>query len=267
MRELINCARAFFIRDAQNSISYRFAFVFEQITSIVQVLALWLPAQLVGQNELFADDGGFLAYSVVGAAMLGFFMASYGGFSTSISSERSVGTLESVFATRAPLSGLLLGGSTWTLLRSLIDVGLTLAAASLLFGIRFRGSIEQMLPVIILTNLTFIALGFFSAAFTILFQRGDPFRVLVGGASILLGGVFYPTEVLPGAISWVGELLPITHGARALRGIALRGETLFQHSFEVSVLLAFNVVLLPSGIYAFYKAVKRARLDGTLFHY
>lgn len=267
MSELGNCARAFFIRDVQNSVSYRFAFVFGLVTSIAQTLALWLPAQLVGDNKLFEKDGGFLAYSIIGTTMLGFFMASYGGFATSISSERSVGTLESVFATRAPLSGLLLGGSAWTLLMSFVDVGLTLAAASLIFGIQFQGAVSHMVPVIVLTNLTFVALGFFSAAFTILFQRGDPFRLLVGGASVLLGGVFYPVDVLPRWISWVGELLPITHGARALRGIALRGDTLSEHAFEVSALSAFNLLLLPLGLYAFYWAVRRARLDGTLFHY
>lgn len=267
MKELIDCARAFFIRDAQNSLSYRFAFVFGQLTSIAQTLALWLPAQLVGESELFAQDGGFLAYSIMGTTMLGFFMASYSGFATSLSSERSVGTLESVFATRAPLSGLLLGGSAWTLLRSLLDAGLTLLTATILFKIQLRGSVLQMLPVIVLTNLTFVALGFFSAAFTVLFQRGDPFRVLVGGASVLLGGVFYPADMLPDWLSWVGELLPITHGARALRAIALRGETIWQHEFEVSLLIGFNLVLLPLGLYAFYWAVRRARLDGTLFQY
>lgn len=267
MKEVFECARAFFIRDAQNSLSYRFAFVFGQITSITQTLALWLPAQLVGQSDLFARDGGFLAYSIIGTTMLGFFMASYSGFATSLSSERSVGTLESVFATRAPLAGLLIGGSAWTLLHSLLDIGLTLAAATLLFGIQIRGSGLEMLPIIILTNLTFVALGFFSAAFTILFQRGDPFRILVGGASMLLGGVFYPTDVLPKWVSWVGELLPITHGARALRGIALRGETIGQYQFELSLLIGFNLVLLPLGMYAFRSAVNRARLDGTLFQY
>jgi ABC-2 type transport system permease protein len=125
----------------------------------------------------------------------------------------------------------------------------------------------QVIPVIVLTNLTFVALGFFSAAFTILFQRGDPFRLLVGGASVLLGGVFYPTDLLPSWIGWVGNLLPITHGARTLRGILLRGETIWQYEFEVWLLIAFNLVLLPLGLYAFYWAVRRARLDGTLFQY
>jgi ABC-2 type transport system permease protein len=265
--ELLRCARAFFIRDAQNAVSYRFAFIFGQFTSLVRTATLWLPAQLIGNSPLFEKEGGFLAFSVTGSAMLSFFMASYGGFAASLSTERGLGTLESVFATRAPLSALLLGGSTWTLLRSLLDVGLNLIFASLFFGLHFPGSPLQMLPVLLLTNFTFIGLGFFSAAFTIMFKRGDPFGMLVGGASVLLGGVFYPTDVLPRFVSWIGELLPITHGARALRGIALHGDTAMQHGFEIMVLLGFNAVLVPLGLLAFYKAVARGKLDGTLFQY
>lgn len=267
MNALFNSARAFFIRDAQNALSYKFGFVFGLVKSLVQTVALWLPAQLVGENPIFDDDGGFLAYSVTGSAMLAFFMASYGGFASSISAERGVGTLESVLVTRAPLSALLLGGSTWSLIHSLIDAALTLLTAYLLFDIEFRGSVFDLVPIILLTNLSFVALGFLSAAFTVLFRRGDPFRIFVGGASVLLGGVFYPTSVLPSMISWIGELLPITHGARALRAIALRGESLWDSGFEVLVLLGFNVILLPLGLFAFYRAVERSKLEGTLFQY
>jgi ABC-2 type transport system permease protein len=267
MYEVINCTRAFFIRDAQNTLSYRFDFLYSQVASVARTLALWLPAQLVGDNPLFKSHGGFLAYSVTGSAMMGLFMASYGGFASAISSERGVGTLEAVFATRAPLGALLMGGSSWALVRSLFDVALNLTAGMLLFGIEWRGSVLGLMLVVLLTNLTFVAFGFLSAAFTIVYKRGDPFRLFVGAASALFGGVFFPVEVLPKMISWVGELLPITHGARALRGIALEGHSVSAHWFELVVLAGFSCVLLPFGWWTFYKAVSLAKQDGTLFHY
>jgi len=267
MKQLFHCARAFFIRDAQNAVSYRFAFVYGQLTSIARTLLLWLPAQLVGNNPIFNQHGGFLAYSVTGSVMMGLFMASYGGFASAISSERGVGTLESVFATRAPLSGLLLGGSAWIVVQSLVEATLTLAAAFLIFGIKLHGSLLSALPIIILTNLTFVAFGFFSAAFTVLFKRGDPFRLVVGAASALLGGVFYPADVLPRFISWIGELLPITHGARALRAIVLQGQSLGLQVKELMILAGFCGVLFPLGVWAFYRSVQLAKLDGTLYQY
>lgn len=267
MSEFISCARAFFIRDAQNALSYRFAFVFELITSLARTIALWLPAQLLGDHEVFQADGGFLAYTVTGSAMLGLFMASYGGFASSLNVERGLGTLESVFVTKASLSALLLGGATWTFIHALLDVLLTLVVAALLFAVQFRAAPLDLLVVVVLTNLSFIALGFLSAAFTVLFKKGDPFRLVVGGASVLLGGVFYPTSILPGFVSWVSAFLPITYGARALRGVALRGESVFEHATDLLILMGFDVVLLPLGLFAFYQAVARAKLEGTLFHY
>ncbi len=267
MNQFLRIAWAFFVRDAQNAVSYRFAFVFGQARSLAQTIALWLPAQLVGQSPLFEDDGGFLAYSITGGAMLSLFMASYGGFASSISAERGVGTLESIFVTRAPLPALLLGGAAWSFFRSMIEVGVNLLVASLVFDLEFRGSLLVALPIVLLTNITFIALGFYSAAFTVLFKRGDPFRVLVGGASALFGGVFYPSDVLPSVFGWLGECLPITHGARALRGVVLRGEPLSTFVHELTVLTIFGLVLLPLGVFLFSWAVRRAKLEGTLFHY
>jgi|SRR6188768_1255733 len=267
MKELLNCARAFFIRDAQNALSYRFAFVYGQVVSMARTLVLWLPAQLVGDNPIFKDQGGFLAYSVTGSVMLGLFMASYGGFATSIGSERRIGTLEPVFATGAPLSGLLLGGSTWTFAHSLLDVVLNLGIATWIFGLKLQGSILSILPIVVLTSLTFVAFGLFSAAFTVLFKQGDPFRMIIGAGSALFGGVFYPSEVLPKFVSWIGPFLPITYGARAMRGVILRGDSLMQHWSDLFVLILFCGALLPLGIGAFYYAVRRAKLDGTLYQY
>lgn len=267
MNELLRCAWAFFIRDAQNSMSYRFSFVFSQVMVVARALAMWLPAQLVGDNPIFEKSGGFLAFSLTGSAMMGFFMASYGGFASAVRSEQHVGTLESVLVTRAPLSALLLGASSWSLAQALLDVAITLTAAALVFSVQFKGSVFDLVPLILLTNLTFIAFGFFSAAFTMVFKRGDPFRMVVGGASLLFGGVFYPTTVLPKSVSWISELLPITHGARALRGIALHGDSLSNYTFEVVVLSLFALTTLPLGIVVFSKAVQRTKLDGTLLQY
>lgn len=267
MNETLRCAWAFFIRDAQNSMSYRFSFIFGLVMVVARTLVMWLPAQLVGDNPIFADSGGFLAFSLTGSAMMGFFMASYGGFASAIRSEQHVGTLESVLVTRAPLSALLLGASLWSVAQALLDVTITLTAAVLIFSVQFRGSVFALIPIVLLTNLTFVAFGFFSAAFAMVFKRGDPFRMIVGGASLLFGGVFYPTTVLPKSVRWISELLPITHGGRALRGVALHGDPLSSHTFEIAVLALFALVSLPLGIFVFSQAVHRTKLDGTLLQY
>lgn len=267
MNGFLRCAWAFFTRDAQLAVSYPIAFLMGLGGTIARTVILWLPAQLVAGTALFDQHGGFLPYAVVGTSMMGFFMASYGGFASSIRAEQSMGTLESVMMTPASLPSLVLGSCSWTMTRAIVDVGLMLLSASLFFGLKFSGSPLGALVVIVLTNLTFMAVGLFSAAFTLVFKRGDPFRILIAGASFLLGGVMYPTDVLPRPLQIIGEFLPITHGARALRGVVLQGGNLLDFRTDVLILAAFAFVSLPMGVFFFKKAIHKAKQDGTLLQY
>jgi ABC-2 type transport system permease protein len=267
MGEFLRCTRAFFWRDAELALSYPLAFVMGIAGTVGQVLVLWLPAQLLGDSRIFSHYGGFLPFAVVGTAMMGFFMASYGSFASAIRAEQSMGTLEAVLMTPTSVSALIVGSCTFGMLRALLDSGLVLVGANLFYGLTFRGSVPAILLLIVLNNLVFVAAGILSATFAMVFKRGDPFRVLVGGASFLLGGVLYPSEVLPGWLHSVSEMLPITHGARALRGVALLGKPLGEFALELTVVGAFALVGLAASVTAFQWAVRRAKQEGTLLQY
>jgi ABC-2 type transport system permease protein len=243
------------------------AFAMTWLGTIARVAVLWLPAQLLRDSRLFAEQGGFLAFAVVGTSIMGFFMASYGGFAGAIRNEQAMGTLEAVLMTPATLTSVVLGSNSWNMLSAMVDALLMLGVGALLFGLEFHGSLAAALLIVVLTNLSFAAFGILSAAFTIVFKRGDPFRVVVGGASFLLGGVVYPIEILPGWIQGLSQLLPVTHGVRALREILLQGQPLATLSTEVAILCAFAAVGLPLSVTCFGMAVRRAKRDGTLLQY
>ncbi len=267
MNDLARCALAFFRRDAALALSYPLAFALGVLSTVGRVLILWLPAQLLADSRVFAEHGGFLPYSVVGTSMMGLLMASYGGFAGAVRGEQAMGTLESVLMTPATLTALVIGSNLWTVGYALLDSLVTLAAGSLFFGLRFSGNPLGAGLVVLLTNLSFAAVGILSAAFTVVYKRGDPFRVVVGAASFLLGGVIYPAEILPGWIQIFAQALPVTHGARALRGILLEGRSLYEFQSELLVLTGFAFAGIPLAIFVFSRAVRRARRDGSLIQY
>ncbi|MEE9383526.1 MAG: ABC transporter permease [Nannocystaceae bacterium] len=267
MREFLRCSWAFFRRDAQITYSYPLALLMGLAGTVMRVVVLWLPAQLFADSAVFARHGGFIPFAVVGSTIMGFFMASYRGFSSSVRAEQAMGTLESVLMTPASIAAIVTGSSSWTMTRALLDAAITLTAASLFFGLELRGSPLAILVLLVLTNLTFSAMGMFSAAFAVVFKRGDPFRVFVGGASFLLGGVLYPVEILPSWLRLAGEFLPVTYGARALRNVVLEGRALDELLGDLFMLGMFAVIAVPSGLFAFGWAINRAKRDGSLLHY
>ncbi|MFT3926104.1 MAG: ABC transporter permease [Myxococcales bacterium] len=261
------CAFAFFARDAALALSYPVSFALALLGTIGRTLMLWLPAQLMEDSSLFTGARGFLAYSIVGTSMVGIFLASYGGVASSVRSEQAMGTLESVLMTPATLPAVVLGASLWSVSLALIDAGLTLAMGALAFGVELRGNFLAAALLVFLTNLSFAAVGVLSASFAVVFKKGDPFRILVAGASFLAGGVFYPNEILPRWMQLCAQGLPVTHGVRALRGVLLQGESLFAFTTELIALLGFAVVGVPLAIACFAWSLRLAKREGSLLQY
>jgi ABC-2 type transport system permease protein len=74
--------------------------------------------------------------------------------------------------------------------------------------------------------------------------------------SMLLSGFMFPFEAMPRVAQWIGEVLPLTHFLRIVRGILLKGAPLESLWLEVVAIAAFMLVTL--GIAA---ATFRKRLD------
>jgi ABC-type multidrug transport system permease subunit len=85
--------------------------------------------------------------------------------------------------------------------------------------------------------------------------------------SILLGGVYYPTHVIPVWLQRASLLLPLTYGLRALRQTALLGASWSSVATDMIVLAAYSAVLLTIGGLTLALALRSARRTGSLGQY
>ena len=122
-----------------------------------------------------------------------------------------------------------------------------------------------MLATFALAIPVFGAIGILSASFIMFFKKGDPISPLFFGASTLFTGLFFPTELLA-EYEWVSQFLPLTFAAESSR-LAMLGADWPVLLPEMAKLAAFGVVLVPLAVWAFRRALDRARRDGTLAHY
>jgi ABC-2 type transport system permease protein len=134
-----------------------------------------------------------------------------------------------------------------------------------LLGLRFgQANLPIALVAFLLLVISCNALGLIGAAAVLVLKQGNPVNWIVSGASLVLGGVFYPTSALPDGLQAVAQLLPITHALEVLRRSLLLGEgldTLWPNLLALAVLVA---IYLPLGLWACHVAVDRAREDGSL---
>ncbi len=258
-------AWGFFKRDFFADLSYKLSFAFQIVDVLIGLGAYYFLARLIG-------PGAFHGYRpfpflLVGVAVNGYMSTSLICYSHSILGSHPLGTLKMVLATPTSPVGFVLYSSIYPLVRAGFDAFLYLLGG-LLMGLSLsRVNIPVALLVFILSEFAFSSIGILSATFTLVFKRGDPLLWLFGGLSWLLGGVYYPADVLPRFLRGASQLLPITHALIAMRAALLEHASAASLSPQIAVLAAFGLGGLPLSLLAFYWGVRWARITGTLTHF
>lgn len=260
---------AFVRRDVLTEMSYRANFLFGLSGGLFTIMTFFFLARLVEQAApgLSNYRGGYFAFVLVGLAVTAFLREALGGFAQRVRSAQVLGTLEAVLATPIPPFAAILCESVFPLVGAAFRAALYLGFGALALGpaIAFE-RLPAAALALLLGVASFAALGILSASATMVLKRGDPIAWAIGGLSILVGGVYYPVEVLPRELQWAAQALPITHTLRALRE-ALLGDGGAPLHEALLTLMIFSAVLVPISLVAFAWAVRRARRDGSLTHF
>jgi ABC-2 type transport system permease protein len=155
--------------------------------------------------------------------------------------------------------------AAYPIVSAVLRCALVLGLGMVLFGARFELSgVVAALAVLGLGLIVSLALGICSAAFVIVFKRGDPIAWLIDALTLLVSGIFYPVEVLPPALRAVASLVPATHALSALRNALLRGAGVCEVMQQLIALVLFAATILPMSSLILRWALHRAAHDGTL---
>ena len=172
------------------------------------------------------------------------------------------GTLKSVLATRTSPVTFIVLSSLYPFARGTVD-GLIYLLGGGAFGLPL-GQVNLLATLLLfgVSLLVFGSIGILSATFTLIFKRGDPLLWLFVSLSWLLGGVFYPREVLPPFLQQLAHLLPITYTIDAMRAALLEGSTVAEIFPQIRALALFAFVGVPVSLVGFHLGVRRARVTG-----
>ena len=270
MLDRLRLIRAFLIRDLRTEISYRFSFLLGIIGIIFTAVTYYFVSRLLGDSvrPLLAPYGGdYFAFALIGVAFASYFTLGLSGFARALRQAQTTGTLEAMLMTPAPVSFVIIGSAAWsyafTTFRVVVYLLLGIALGMELANANYWGAVVTLLIAVS----AFAALGIIAASVIMVIKRGDPVTGLFGGFATLVGGVFYPVEIMPGWLQAVANLLPITYALRAMRLALLQGASWATLAPDLIILAAFAIVLLPLSLLIFSFAVERARKEGSLAHY
>ena len=144
----------------------------------------------------------------------------------SITRERERGTMENLIAMPVRPIEIMLAKIVPYIFVGYVQVVLILAISALVFGLPVRGSLTVLMLTLGLFIASNLALGLtFSVVSTNQMQAQQlaQFTLL---PSFLLSGFVFPFQGMPVWAQWLGELFPMTHAIRIVRGLLLKGNGL-----------------------------------------
>ncbi len=263
---LVKVASAVLIRDLRLALSYRLNFLLTAGAGIFSTV-LWYYLSAFVSPKAGPVPGGYFGYVITGTALLGYVHSALHGFSRRLREDQTTGTLEILVSSPVPPWGLLALSSLWELGARTLEAAFLLAVAGLL-GLQTEVAHPwALVPLVILTVTSFAGLGIFAASFLLVFQRGEPVTPFVGSLMALLGGVFFPPELLPSSLALLSRLLPLTWAVEGLRGVLLEGKGTAELGAVLAALGLFTALLLPASLAFFTLALKVARRHGLLTKY
>ena len=254
-------------RDLRIALRYRSALVLAAAVGVLEIAGLYYLSRAIGPG--FRPDGmESYPFLLVGTGLYTFLLMGISSFLSAIQEAQQAGTLEVLMTSPT-------GGSTVLLLSaisSLAGKGMTfsiyLVGGLVLAGARFAH--VRLLPACVVLMLSFTvaaALGLGTAALQLLTQKGSAVLWVLGSAVWMLTGAMFPVSVLPPWAQVVSLAIPMTHALTAMR-LALFGGgfpgTLVR---EIALLAVFAVLLLPLSLVLFERALRHARLTGSISWY
>jgi ABC-2 type transport system permease protein len=172
--------------------------------------------------------------------------------SIAMTRERERGTMENLLATPVRPLEVMLGKIVPFIVVGYVQVVVILTAAKFLFGVPMVGSLVLLSVVMILFIAANLAIGFTFSTLAKTQMQAMQMTFFFFLPSMLLSGFMFPFRGMPDWAQTLGEVFPLTHFLRIVRGIMLKGNTIVQLWPELWPMLAFMAV-------AVFIALKRYR--------
>jgi ABC-2 type transport system permease protein len=160
-----------------------------------------------------------------------------------VTRERERGTMENLLAMPVRPFEVMLGKIVPFVVVGYVQVLLIVVAARLLFDVPIVGSLGLLSAVLILFIAANLAVGFTFSTLARNQLQAMQMSFFFFLPSMLLSGFMFPFRGMPDWAQAVGEILPLTHFLRIVRGILLKGNGIAEIAAEVLALALFLTVV------------------------
>jgi ABC-2 type transport system permease protein len=156
--------------------------------------------------------------------------------------ERERGTMENLLATPVRPIEVMTGKIVPYIIVGYVQVTIILLLAKLLFGVPIVGSLWLLSVVLVVFIAANLSVGFTFSTLAKSQMQAMQMTFFFFLPSMLLSGFMFPFRGMPEWAQWLGEILPLTHFLRIVRGILLKGNEMAEIVPDLWPIAAFMLV-------------------------
>ena len=212
------------------------------------------PYEVVIQRRF--NPEGLTQYNIV-PGLMGVILTMTMIMMTALAVTREVerGTMENLLATPVRPLEVMLGKILPYVLIGFVQVAVILIVAELLFEVPFIGSGSWLLLGILVFIAANLSIGITISSVARNQTQAMQMTFFFFLPSMLLSGFMFPFRGMPFWAQQIGELLPLTHFIRLIRGIMLKGNGMAEMWPHLWPLLLFLFAMLLVGVLRFRKTL------------
>lgn len=161
----------------------------------------------------------------------------------SLTRESERGTMENLLAMPVSPLEVMFGKIVPYIGIGIIQVLILFAAARFVFNVPILGSIPALALGVVIFIAAMLAIGYTFSTFAKNQMQAMQMAFFFFLPSILLSGFMFPFRGMPEPAQALGEILPLTHMLRILRGVVLKGNDMADLWPEFAALTVFLIVI------------------------
>jgi len=169
--------------------------------------------------------------------------------------EQERGTMENLLAMPIRPLEVMLGKITPYIFVGYVQVTIIILAAHLLFAVPILGSLPLLFGAAIFFIAANLAIGFTFSTLAKSQMQAMQLSFFYFLPSLLLSGFMFPFRGMPVWAQWIGEVLPLTHFLRIIRGIMLKGNLAYEVWPNLWPIAAFMLAAMALALLRYRRTV------------
>ena len=234
-----------------------------EVAWLIYSVAGALSVSLIGRSM---NDQKLLLTLVIGTIFWSYLAIVFEFIAEAVQWERWEGTLEYTFMAPVRRYAQLFGAAIYAVAFGLVHTIFVLIVLALFFELDLGSANFATAAVFtLLGTFSFAGIGIAASILPLMYvERGAQMVFVIQSLLLLISGVYYSVDILPGWMRFLSQFSPATYVLDAVRAGLIDGVGIGSLLGDVWPLLLMGIVFIPLGLWAFGRAERYAKRTGKL---